>query len=258
MPAVWRQQTVSVVLPTYREKDSIYRVVQAFSETGVVDEILVINNNAEEGTSAEVARTAAREVFEPRQGYGYAIRRGFEEATSDYIVVCEPDGTFLASDIFKLLVFADDVDVVYGSRTIGVFIWRGANMGFMLRLGNWAVAKGMELLFNSVSLSDVGCTMRLIRRDALQTLRPEFTVGGSAFGAEMMLLSLTHHLRVIQIPVNYLPRVGRSSVTGDIRKAVLLGVRMVGMILKVRLIYWFRRGRRHSVPVATGGRPNSK
>lgn len=236
MVPMWHEKTVSIVLPTYNEKGSIYRVVQDFYETSVVDEILVINNNAVPGTSEEVARTSAREIVEARQGYGNAIQRGLKEATGDYIVICEPDGTFLARDIFKLLVFADDVDIVYGSRTIGGFIWRGANMGFFLRLGNWALAKGMEVLFNSVSLSDVGCTMRLIHREALREIEPDFSIGGSAFGVEMMLLSLTHHLRLIQIPVNYLPRVGQSSVTGDVKKAVFLSVRMIGMILQ----FWLK------------------
>lgn len=233
---MWQDQAVSVILPTYNERDSIYRAIADFFETGVVDEVLVINNNAAPGTSEEIARTSAKEIVEPRQGYGYAIQRGLSEATGAYLVVCEPDGTFLARDIFKLLVFTEDVDVVYGSRTIGGFIWRGANMGFFLRLGNWGVAKLMELLFNSVSLSDVGCTMRLIRRQALQAIQPDFSIGGSAFGLELMLLSLTHRLRIIQIPVNYLPRVGQSSVTGDLRKAIFLGCRMILLILS----FWFR------------------
>src|SRR5712691_544444 len=111
-------------------------------------------------------------------------------------------------------------------------------MGAWLRWGNWGVAKLMEFLFNSTNLTDVGCTMRLLRRDALARMEDEFTVGGSAFGLEMMLLSLLHGLRVIQVPVNYLPRVGVSSVTGDTRKAVLLGIRMIGMVLRYRLRSW--------------------
>src|SRR5439155_11355053 len=102
-------------------------------------------------------------------------------------MLCVPDCSCLPRDIFTLLVFAEDVDIVFGSRTIGGFIWRGANMGFFLRLGNWAVAKGMELLFNSVSLSDVGCTMRLLHRPALSIMQPRFSITGSSFGVEMML-----------------------------------------------------------------------
>jgi glycosyltransferase involved in cell wall biosynthesis len=201
-----------------------------FTTTGVVDEVLVVNNNAAVGTSEEVTGTGAREIVEPRQGYGWAIRRGLEEAQEEYLVVCEPDGTFLARDIFKLLAYAEDFDIVYGSRTSQQLIWYGANMGFFLRWGNWAVAKYLEFAFNATSLTDVGCTMRLIRRDVAHALLPTFRIGGSEFGPEMMIRSLQAGMRVIQVPVNYLPRVGVSSVTGDPIKAVVLGLQMIWLI----------------------------
>ena len=74
-------------------------------------------------------------------------------------------------------------------------------------------------------------------------LRPDMTVqtvdavvlsGGSAFGLEMLLLAIQRHVRVVQIPVNYLPRVGESSVTGDFRKTLDLGMRMIGMVGRAR------------------------
>jgi glycosyltransferase involved in cell wall biosynthesis len=235
-----------VVFPTYNERDSIRSAIVDFAATGVVDEILVVNNNAAAGTSEQVAaaaadvadRTLVRELHEARQGYGFAIQCGLRHATGDYIVVSEPDGTFLGRDTFKLLAYVDDFDVVYGSRTARTFIWRGANMGAWLRWGNWGVAKLIEFLFNSTNLTDVGCTMRLVRREALARVDGEFTVGGSAFGPEMMLLSLLHGLRVIQVPVNYLPRIGESSVTGDVRKAIVLGLWMIGLVLRYRLRAW--------------------
>jgi glycosyltransferase involved in cell wall biosynthesis len=235
---VWRDKSISVILPTYNEKDSIYQAILDLRKCEVVDEILVINNNAASGTSDEVARAAGpdlREIHERRQGYGNAIRRGLREARGDYLIISEPDGTFLGRDIFKLLAYADDFEVVYGSRTARMFIWRGANMGLFLRWGNWAVAKMMEFLFNSTNLTDVGCTMRLVDRVALQKIEPHFTIGGSAFGPEMMLLSLIHGLKIIQIPVNYLPRVGESSVTGDMRKAFMLGLWMIGLVWRYRV-----------------------
>jgi glycosyltransferase involved in cell wall biosynthesis len=235
---MWHGRTVSVILPTYNERESIRQSIEEIAATGVADEIIVVNNNAAAGTSEEVAKTSAREVLEPRQGYGNAIRRGFREATGDVLIVSEPDGTFLGRDILKLLAYADDFDVVYGSRTARMFIWRGANMGLFLRWGNWAVAKLMEFLFNSTNLTDVGCTMRLIDRRALEMIEPGFTIGGSSFGPEMMILSLRSGLKVIQIPVNYLPRVGESSVTGDFRKAFMLGLTMIGLVLRYRLQSW--------------------
>jgi len=240
---MWKSQFISVILPTYNEKDSIAGVIGEFYDTGLVDEVLVINNNAAPGTSEEVAKTPAREIHEPLQGYGNAIRRGFREARGDLIIVCEPDATFFGKDVIKLLAFSDDFDVVYGTRTSEEFIWTGANMGFFLKWGNYAVAKMMEFLFNTVCLTDVGCTYRLIKRPVLREIEPHFTVGGSHFGPEMMLITVLKRLKIVQIPVNYRPRVGESAVTGDLVKAFFLGLKMIGMIWT----FWLRRfGRRLS------------
>jgi glycosyltransferase involved in cell wall biosynthesis len=59
---VWNDQSLCVVLPTYNEKDSIAEVIRAFERLGIVDDIVVVNNNAADGTSEEVAPTSAREV----------------------------------------------------------------------------------------------------------------------------------------------------------------------------------------------------
>jgi glycosyltransferase involved in cell wall biosynthesis len=232
---MWKGKTVSVVLPTYAERKSIRRVIDEFAATGFVDEILVVNNNAETGTSEEVDGSGAREVFEPQQGYGHACQRGLREASGDLIVLAEPDGTFLADDIHKLLVYSDDCDVVLGTRTTPQMIWDGANMGFWLRWGNWAVAKMVEFLYNTSHLSDVGCTYRLIHRDAVESMSEWFSVGGSHFGPEMLLLTIGNGYRYIEVPVNYLPRVGTSSVTGDIKKAINLGLTMIFYIVRFRI-----------------------
>lgn len=239
---MWKDKTVTVVFPTYNEKDSIRACCDEFFLPGVVDEVVVVNNNAAPGTSEEVAKTRAREVHEPRQGYGAAIRRGFSEARGDLIIVAEPDGTFVGRDVLKLLAYSDDFEVVYGTRTVKELIWRGANMGLFLKWGNYWVAKLMEILFNSTSLTDVGCTMRCIRRDALARIQPLFTVDGSFFGPEMMVLSVLKGQKIIQIPVNYTKRVGSSSVTGNKIVAFVLGLRMIGLVLSYRIRSWLAPG----------------
>lgn len=235
---MWCGKRVSLILPTYNEKGSIRASIEEFERTGVIDEILVVNNNAAPGTSEEVAQTRAREVHEPRQGYGAAIRRGFREVSGDLILLSEPDGTFRGHDVRKLLAYAEDFEVVYGSRTVKELIWEGANMGLFLKWGNYAVAKLMEFLFNSTSLTDVGCTVRCVRREALRRIEPFFTVDGSFFGPEMMVLSVLAQQKIIQIPVNYTKRVGHSSVTGNKWVAFRLGLRMIALILDYRLRSW--------------------
>lgn len=240
---MWQGQKVSVILPTYNERESIRQMVLDLEAIEYVDEIIVVNNNAAEGTSEEVAGTTAVEHFETIQGYGAAIQRGFKESSGDLIALFEPDGTFVARDLFKLLAYSEDFDVVYGSRTVKEFIWQGANMGIFLKWGNYAVAKLMEFLFNTTSLTDVGCTVRCINRTTLNEISPHFTVQGSFFGPEMMVLTILQKHRVVQIPVNYTKRVGTSSVTGNPVKAFVLGLQMIWLVLRYRTLSWVFPGK---------------
>jgi glycosyltransferase involved in cell wall biosynthesis len=235
---MWNGRSVSLILPTYNEAASIRASIEEFFDSEVIDEIIVVNNNAAPYTSEEVALTDAREVFETTQGYGAAIRRGFRAAKGDLVIVSEPDGTFRGHDVIKLLAYSDDFDVVYGSRTVKELIWQGANMGIFLKWGNYAVAKLMEFLFNCTSLTDVGCTMRCIRREKLDEIQPFFTVDGSFFGPEMMVLTLLRKMKVIQIPINYSERVGTSSVTGSTWVALTLGLRMIRLVISYRVRSW--------------------
>jgi hypothetical protein len=229
---MWNGREVSVVLMTYAERDSIRGVIEGFYATGLVDEVLVVDNNAQAGTADEVRKTPARLVHEPRQGYGHATRRGLSEARGELIVVAEPDGTFLPADILKLLVYSDECDVVFGTRTTREMIWADANMDWFLRWGNWAVAKMIEVLLNTSHLSDVGCTYRVLRRPLAQHVVANMTVGGSHAGVEIMLLTITSGARFVEVPVNYLPRVGESSVTGKRLLAVQVGLRMIQLVLR--------------------------
>jgi len=232
---MWNGQRVAVVLPTYNEHLSIADCIRGFEALGVVDDIVVVNNNAHPDTSAEVSTTTAREVHESVQGYGSAIRRGLAETgNADLVCVCEPDGTFDPADLLKLLPFTSDVDFVLGSRTVQTFILSGANMGWFLRWGNWAVAKLTEVLYNTVYLSDVGCTFRVVRRSAIDSMTPQFRGTASSFGFEMMLIAARMRVPLVQVPVKYQERVGESAVTGDTGKAVRLGLQMIGMCLRMR------------------------
>ena len=231
---MWRGQTVAVILPTYNEKDSVRRSVLDYRATGHVDEVIVVNNNAARGTSEEVAGSGARERFETKQGYGHALLCGIRNCKADLLILCEPDGTFESKDILKLLAYSDDKPVVFGTRTTREFIWAGANMDWFLRWGNWTVAKMTEVLFNTNLLTDVGCTYRLFRREALELMLPHLTIGGSHFGLQLLMEVIAHRIPFVEIPVNYLERVGVSSVTGDRWKAFKLGMTMIFMILGYR------------------------
>jgi len=241
MATVWQGKRVSVVFPAYNEEPNVAAAVRDFGGVAPVDEIVVVDNNSRDRTAQYAAQAGARVVAEPRQGYGFALRRGLRAATGDYVVLAEPDGTFMGKDVLKLLSYADDFDLVLGTRTTRELIWHEANMGLFLRWGNWVVAKLLQALFDGPSLSDCGCTLRLVRRDALEPMQRRFTVGGSHFLPEMVCLALLAGLRVIEVPVNYRGRVGESKITGSLGTGVRVGLRMIGLILRYRLSRPMRR-----------------
>src|SRR5438128_109200 len=235
MGRVWQGHRVSVVFPAYNEEAGIAAAVADFGALDAVDEVLVVDNNSRDGTAARARTAGARVVHEPRQGYGNALRRGLAEAQGEYVVLAEPDGTFMGKDVLKLLAYADDFDLVLGTRTTRELIWHGANMGWQLRWGNWIVAKLLQVLFDGPSLLDCGCTLRLVRRSAAQRMLPRFTVGGSHFLPEMVCLALLERQRLVEVPVNYRNRVGESKITGSMHTALRVGAQMLGLILRYRL-----------------------
>ncbi len=216
-------------------------MIEEFFATGYVDEIIVVNNNAAPGTSEEVEKTRAVQVFETRQGYGYAMQRGMQEAAGDLIILSEPDGTFSGDDVLKLLAYSDDFEVVFGSRTTPKLIDYRANMGMFLRAGNWFVAKLIEFLFLTNILTDVGCSMKLLSRGAYEQIRGRFTVGTSHFSPELMCLVILDDIRFIEIPVKYKKREGKSMVTGKRLTAIVVGLRMIMLIFKYRFVNFFSK-----------------
>ncbi|UCH89950.1 MAG: glycosyltransferase family 2 protein [Thermoplasmata archaeon] len=229
---MWRNQKVTVIFPAYNEEENIRHAVNDFLRQEYVDEVIVVDNNSKDNTVAEVKKTKAKLVREKKQGYGNAIQGGLKVVDSDLIIIAEPDGTFEGKDVLKLLVYSDDFDMVLGTRTSKELIREGANMGPFLKWGNWFLGKMIEVLFNGPNLTDVGCTMRLIRKDSLKKIQSKFTVGGSHFSPEMMILSIVCKLRVIEISLNYNQRVGTSKITGETMPAFKLGLVMMYFILR--------------------------
>ena len=131
----------------------------------MVDEVVVVDNNSRDRTAAEAGATQrARRLGDAA---GLRVSRcgaACSEARGDIIILAEPDGTFIGRDVLKLLAYADDFDMVCGTRTTRELIWDQANMGWFLRVGNWTVAKLLQVLYGGPSLSDCGCTLRLTHR----------------------------------------------------------------------------------------------
>ncbi len=234
---MYKGQKVSVVMPAYNEEAFIAKAIQELRQIPEIDEIVVVNNNSTDRTEALAAAAGARVVREQRQGYGYASQRALLEATGDLVFIVEPDGTFRAADLCKYFPYSGEFDAVFGTRTSKSCIWEGANMGIFLRYGNAAVAKLLEYLHNGPCLTDVGCTLKMIRRKVIHRIAPYLVSGASDFSPELMIVLIRTGMRCVEIPVNYRMRLGESKITGDLNKAFRLGIRMIALII----YYRFRR-----------------
>lgn len=238
---MYQGKKVSVVFPVYNEEKNIRKAIEEFFATGFVDEIVAVDNNSKDNTAAEIKATTATYVFETRQGYGAALQRGMREATGDLVVTVEPDGTFSARDLEKLLIYSPDFPVVIGTRTARSLVGAGANMGWLLRVGNVVVAKLLGCLFRGTTLTDVGCTFKLIRREDLNKIQDKFTVAGSHFSPEFMIRVLVAGIPMVEIPVHYGDRIGESKITGKLHKAIKLGFRMIRFIIQEWFVWKMKK-----------------
>ena len=231
---MYNGKTLSVVMPAFNEAEGIAKVVRAFLNLPEVDQVIVADNNSTDRTAEIAAAAGATVVREPRRGYGYACQTALRSANSNFVILVESDDTFRAGDVLKFLAYAEEFDVVFGTRTSKSCIWEGSNMGSFLRYGNCSVAKLLEYLHNGPCLTDVGCTYKLFRQEALRHLIPLFSVGRSHFSPELMILAIRLRLTCVEIPVHYQPRTGTSKITGSFWKAFRLGMRMIAMIVQYR------------------------
>ncbi len=236
---MYKNKKVSVVISTYNESASIRGVIDDFFATGLVDEVVVVDNNALGNTREEVAKTKARLIVEKKQGLGWGLRKGLEEVTGDLIAMVDADGSYFSKDIEKLLAYSDEFDAVLGTRTSRSAIFSGAFMPFSVRIANSIWAKSVEFLYNGPLLSDVGCLYKLLSRKALNEIKPFFPIstGGPIFSLEIILWLLRKKVKTIEVPVIFKERVGKSSYVGDsIYKTAKWGFKMIPFIIRDRFI----------------------
>lgn len=160
---VLEQDRITVALTAYNDEDSIGPAVRDFLSHPRVGQVIVVSNNSRDATM-ERARDAGAVVFDELQpGYGRCVYRCFAEALrgpgTDLIVLCEGDGTFLASDIDKLLVYAPHAEIVNGTRTVERLRQPITQLSTFMYYGNLFVGKLLESKhLGSTTITDVGTT----------------------------------------------------------------------------------------------------
>lgn len=227
------QVRVSVIIPTHNEAGAIERVL-ADLPSELTTEVIVVDSNSNDGTPDIAARMGARVVQEPRRGYGRACLTGLAVANSpDIIVFLDGDYSDRPSELPILLAPIADgrADITLGSRlhsrnSAGALPWHQV-------LGNRFAASLIRLLYR-VDISDLG-PFRAGRADVLRALALEETTYGWA--VEMILKGALAGFRVVEVPVSYYPRIGKSKISGTLRGTAGAGWFILSLIVR----YYFRR-----------------
>ena len=237
---MFRDRTVSLVIPAYNEEETIGQVIEEFQKEPHLDEIVVVDNNCKDRTAAIAAAAAARVIQEQKPGYGSALTAGMNAASGQLIVLVEADGSFRARDVVKLLCYLEDAGMVMGTRTTRQMVEQGANMRFLLRWGNVFMAKFLQLCWMRPSeprFTDVGCTFRALTKHTWEQIRERTREPGPAFSPEMMCAALQARCRVIEVPVTYARRMGGESKHSDtFSRQAKLAIKMFRTICRKRFL----------------------
>src|SRR5438105_6205749 len=190
---------VVVGMTAYDDEASIGDAVRDWKAHPKVAAVVVVDNNSRDGTARAAREAGAEVVAEPRQGFGWACRRALEEAAArgDVAVLVEGDATFDARDLDKLLAYLVHFDWVMGSRTTRELNSADSQMDWLINPVNQLVAKLLELRFWGTRLSDVGCTLRVMRSEAWARVKDRVTTGGNAFNVDLAVCAFQAGLRGI-------------------------------------------------------------
>ena len=226
---------VSVIIPTRNEARAIGRVL-ADLPADLITEVLVVDNHSSDGTAEIAARMGARVVREPRRGYGRACLTGLAHTSApDVVVFLDGDYSDRPVELPRLLAPISDgrADITLGSRLTGprmpgALPWHSA-------FGNRLAAGLISLLFGQ-RITDLG-PFRAARADVLRVLALEETTYGWA--VEMILKGALRGFRIVEVPVSYHSRIGKSKISGTISGTVGAAWFIFSRILR----YYFRRRR---------------
>jgi hypothetical protein len=222
-----------VALTAYNDEESISAAVADFKAHPLVDEVIVVSNNSVDATFARAKEAGATAVNEAQPGYGRCVWRCFTESVarnSELIVLCEGDRTFRAYDLDKLVSFIGHADIVNGTRTVERLRARDTQLSTFMYYGNLFVGKILEAKhLGRSTVTDVGTTFKLCRRDALVRLMPHLDPAVNLeFNAHFLDIALGRGLDVVECPITFHPRVGISK-GGNVNngRALRVGVRML-------------------------------
>ncbi len=210
---------LSVVVPVYDEEASLgplhAELDAAAGEIGGGVEILYVDDGSRDGSLARLRELAARDprvrvvALEGNHGQSAALEAGFRRARGEIVAMLDADGQNDPADLPRLLARLSEADVVNGVRT--------GRLDSAVRKLSSRIANGFRNRMTHESVTDVGCSLRVMRRAHLE--RVKLWRGMHRFLPTLLRLE---GARVVEVPVSHRPRRHGTSKYG-IRNRLFVG-----------------------------------
>jgi len=221
---------VAIVIPAYNEEASIGKVIGDIPGD-VVSKIIVVNNNSSDNTAQNAAAAGAIVLTEKMQGYGASCLNGINYLKTkqcDIIVFLDGDYSDYPEEINLLLdpIINKDYDFVVGSRVLGKRE-KGA-LPLQSRIGSIIAGYLIKVIWG-VPYTDLG-PFRAIKYDRLTELNMKDKWYG--WTVEMQIKAAKKKYKILEVPVSYRKRIGKSKVTGTVKGTVMASIIIIKTIIK--------------------------
>ncbi|MGQ0540979.1 MAG: glycosyltransferase family 2 protein [Blastocatellia bacterium] len=226
------RSSVSLIIPALNEEKSIGSVLRTVPRH-LVGEIIVADNGSTDGTVELARREGANVVVENSRGYGAACLAGLSALSENCEIVAFIDADYsdFPEDLRLILkpILDGRAEMVIGTRT--ALRESRKSLTPQQRYGNWLATRLVKLFFGR-TYSDLG-PFRAIRRDVLEKLK----MSDRNFGwtIEMQIKAAQQKLKIVEVPVRYRVRIGRSKISGTVKGTVLAGTKIIYTIFKYAL-----------------------
>ncbi|MFP5248133.1 MAG: glycosyltransferase family 2 protein [Thermoanaerobaculia bacterium] len=222
---------VALIIPALDEEHAIGVLLDGVDRDRVRD--VIVGDNGSRDATARIARSKGATVMHVEErGYGAACAGALEalEDDVDVVLFMDADGSDDPQEIASLLdpIERGEADLVIGSRALGT-VEPGA-LTPQQRFGNWLATRLIVLLYRH-RYTDLG-PFRAIRRELLDRIAMQDRRYG--WTVEMQVRALQLGARVLEVPVRYRRRVGKSKISGTVRGVILAGYWILRTIFALR------------------------
>ncbi len=215
-------KNLSVFFPLFNEEGNVETLVKKaidVLETLKLEyEVILVNDGSTDGTGEAVEKLVSenpriKAINHPKNlGYGEALKSGFYNAKYETIVYTDGDGQFDFSEITKFLEKIKDYDLVIGYR-----IKRRDPMFRILFKKGWKLSL---LTFFGLTLKDVDCGFKMIKRKVLEKIPHLESSRGAMINAELAIKTKKYGFKVTQTGVSHYPRLSGKPTGAGIKVIV--------------------------------------